>query len=49
MNQHAIQGTVSSRPHRQRDRLAAFLRERGIARLAEIRAAGITAATVSRL
>jgi predicted transcriptional regulator of viral defense system len=49
MSHHVIQGTVSSRPHRQRDRLAAFLRERGIARLAEIRGAGITAATVSRL
>jgi Transcriptional regulator, AbiEi antitoxin len=31
------------------DQLAAFLREQGIARLAEIRRAGITAATVSRL
>ena len=36
-------------PRPQREQLAAFLHERGIARLAEIRRAGITAATVSRL
>lgn len=33
----------------QRDRLTRLLKERGIARLSEIRDAGITAATVSRL
>lgn len=42
-------GNVSVESAPQRQRLTAFLRERGIARLAEIRRAGITAATVSRL
>jgi len=42
-------GTVSKGSRSQRDQLDAFLRERGIARLAEIRRAGITAATVARL
>jgi len=45
----ATRGTVSARPLPQREQLTAFLRARGIARLAEIRQAGITAATVSRL
>jgi predicted transcriptional regulator of viral defense system len=36
-------------PQSQREQLTTFLRARGIARLAEIRRAGITAATVSRL
>lgn len=36
-------------PYTQRQQLADFLRERGIARLADIRRAGITAATVCRL
>jgi hypothetical protein len=40
--------TVSSEPRTQREQLAAFLHKQG-ARLAEIRRAGITAATVSRL
>jgi predicted transcriptional regulator of viral defense system len=44
-----IRGNVPSEPDSQRQRLAAFLREEGIARLAEIRRAGITATTVSRL
>jgi predicted transcriptional regulator of viral defense system len=44
-----IHGIVSPEPPRQQDRLTAFLRARGIARLHEIRRAGITAATVSRL
>jgi predicted transcriptional regulator of viral defense system len=48
MKAQAIQGTVSKEPS-QRDQLGALLRQRGIARLAEIRQAGITAATVSRL
>ena len=42
-------GIVSIRSRPQREQLAAFLREHGLARLAEIRRAGITAATVSRL
>ena len=42
-------GIVSEDSRTQRQQLAAFLRERSIARLAEIRRAGITAATVSRL
>jgi predicted transcriptional regulator of viral defense system len=46
---HDIRGTVSEAPRPQRERLAALLHENGIARLAEIRRAGITAATVSRL
>jgi predicted transcriptional regulator of viral defense system len=41
--------TISIEPRPQREQLAALLREHGIARLAEIRRAGITAATVSRL
>src|SRR3546814_7136427 len=49
MKAQATRGTVSAEPGTQRERLSAFLRERGIARLAEIRRAGITAATVSRL
>jgi len=49
MKAHVIRGTISKGPIRQRDQLAALLHERGIARLAEIRRAGITAATVSRL
>lgn len=49
MKAQATRGTVSPEPRTQREQLAGFLRERGIARLAEIRRAGITAATVSRL
>jgi predicted transcriptional regulator of viral defense system len=49
MNGQSTRGIVSAEPRPQREQLAAFLRERGIARLAEIRRAGITAATVSRL
>jgi predicted transcriptional regulator of viral defense system len=40
---------VSGGPRSQRDQLTTLLRARGMARLAEIRRAGITAATVSRL
>ena len=43
-----IRGTVSPETT-QAERLTAFLRDHGIARLAEIRRAGITAASVSRL
>jgi predicted transcriptional regulator of viral defense system len=49
MKDQETRGTVSPGPPTQREQLAAFLREQGIARLAEIRRAGITAATVSRL
>jgi predicted transcriptional regulator of viral defense system len=49
MNSNRTRGNVSAEPRTQREQLAAFLREHGIARLAEIRQAGITAATVSRL
>jgi predicted transcriptional regulator of viral defense system len=49
MTDDIVRGTVLSTPHPQREQLAAFLHEHGIARLAEIRRAGITAATVSRL
>jgi predicted transcriptional regulator of viral defense system len=49
MKSQVSRGTVSGKIQLQREQLAAFLRERGIARLAEIRRAGITAATVSRL
>jgi predicted transcriptional regulator of viral defense system len=49
MKAQVTRGTVSPEPRPQREQLALFLRERGIARLAEIRRAGITAATVSRL
>lgn len=49
MKAQETRGTVSPEPGTQRERLTAFLHERGIARLAEIRRAGITAATVSRL
>lgn len=49
MRAQAVRCTVSETPRSQRDQLTAFLRERGIARLAEIRRAGVTAATVSRL
>jgi predicted transcriptional regulator of viral defense system len=43
------QDNVSNEARPQREQLGAFLRARGIARLHEIRRAGITAATVSRL
>jgi predicted transcriptional regulator of viral defense system len=43
------QGNVSTELPPQRDKLVVLLRQVGIARLAEIREAGITAATVSRL
>jgi len=49
MKNHVIRGNVPTEPASQRQRLAAFLRDHGIARLAEIRRAGITAATVARL
>jgi len=49
METQATRGTVSTGPRTQREHLAAFLRKHGIARLSEIRRAGITAATVSRL
>ncbi len=49
MKAQETRGTVSTEPRTQREQLAAFLRDRGIGRLAEIRRAGITAATVSRL
>jgi predicted transcriptional regulator of viral defense system len=49
MEAYLTQGNVSIESHSQRDQLAAFLGARGMARLAEIRRAGITAATVSRL
>ena len=49
MKAQVSRGTVSGKIQLQREQLASFLRERGIARLAEIRLAGITAATVSRL
>jgi predicted transcriptional regulator of viral defense system len=49
MKAQRARGTVSDEPRPQRDRLASFLRAQGISRLAEIRRAGITAATVSRL
>jgi predicted transcriptional regulator of viral defense system len=49
MNAQATRGTVSPESRTQREQLADFLRERGIARLAEVRRAGITATTVSRL
>jgi predicted transcriptional regulator of viral defense system len=49
MKSQEAQGIVSRESRSQRDLLADFLRERGIARLVEIRRAGITAATVSRL
>ena len=49
MEIESIRGTLSTRAVPQRERLAAFLRERGIARLADIRRAGVTAATVGRL
>lgn len=49
MRAQGPRGTVSGRIQLQREQLTALLRERGIARLAEIRRAGITAATVSRL
>jgi predicted transcriptional regulator of viral defense system len=48
MKAQEIRGIVSGQ-RSQRDQLAAFLCEHGIARLAEIRRAGITATTVSRL
>lgn len=49
MKAQEVQGILSSEPATQRERLIAFLRDRGIARLAEIRRASISAATVSRL
>jgi predicted transcriptional regulator of viral defense system len=48
MSTHVTRGSVS-KPPSQRAALAAYLERHGIARLAEIRRAGITAATVSRL
>lgn len=48
MKAQAIRGTVSAEPGAQRDRLSMLLRERGIACLARICRAGITAGTVSR-
>ena len=49
MKTQETRGNVSNEPRSQRERLVVFMRERGIARLAEIRRAGITAATVARL
>jgi predicted transcriptional regulator of viral defense system len=49
MKAQVIRGTVSTAPRPQREQLEEFLRQQGLARLAEIRRAGITAATVSRL
>lgn len=49
MKAPVTRGIVSREPRTQREQLTAFLRPHGIARLAEIRRAGITAATVSRL
>jgi|SRR5579872_1553208 len=49
MRSQADRGNISEAPPSQREHLTAFLREHGIARLVEIRRAGITAATVSRL
>jgi predicted transcriptional regulator of viral defense system len=49
MKDQETRGIVSTGLLTQREQLAAFLRKQGIARLAEIRRAGITAATVSRL
>ena len=49
MKAQATRENVSNEPRPQRDQLAAFLHEHGIARLTEIRRAGVTAATVSRL
>jgi len=43
-----IPGNVSKTPRSQREALTAYLGRHGIARLAEIRRAGVTAATVSR-
>lgn len=47
MNIEVIRGNVSSPTQPQR--LLAYLREHGMARLSELRAQGVTAATVSRL
>lgn len=49
MRESIIHKDVSRAPRLQREQLTAFLCARGIARLREIRRAGITAATVSRL
>ncbi|MBS1832402.1 MAG: type IV toxin-antitoxin system AbiEi family antitoxin domain-containing protein [Acidobacteria bacterium] len=49
MKPQVIRGTVSKPPRSQREQLTAYLERHGIARLAEIRRTGITAATVSRL
>lgn len=49
MIESIIHKDVSRAPRPQREQLTAFLYARGIARLHEIRRAGITAATVSRL
>lgn len=40
---------TAERPDRQQDRAVALLKQRGMVRLAEFRAKGITAATISRL
>ena len=49
MEEPSIRGNKSPDAGPQRERLVAFLEEHGMARLAEIRKVGITAATVSRL
>lgn len=49
MRYQETRGIISVELPSRREQLALFLRERGIARLTEIRRAGITAATVSRL
>src|SRR5487761_337478 len=49
MIESIIYKNVSRAPRPQREQLTAFLCARGIARLHEIRRAGVTAATVSRL
>jgi predicted transcriptional regulator of viral defense system len=49
MNTKDTRETVSTELPTQREQLAAILSQRGIARLAEIRRAGVTAATVSRM
>jgi predicted transcriptional regulator of viral defense system len=49
MKRRVVRGNRSKAPRTQREQLVAFLQAQGIARLAEIRRAGVTAATVSRL
>ena len=49
MEELSIRGNKSPEAGPQRERVVAFLGEHGMARLAEIRQLGITAATVSRL